>query len=74
MIKFKVLSILISSMAKDRIFRGDSKLTKALAGILRDFKPWTNPARPYRWGSSHVVLTKEEIKALPPYSVYLTLV
>jgi hypothetical protein len=50
------------------------KLAGVLAGILRDFEPWTDPDRTQQWGGPQVQLSAEQIKALPPYSIFLALV
>ena len=50
------------------------KLAAVLAAILRDFEPWKDPDRDYQWGGPKVELTAEQIKALPPYSIFLALV
>jgi len=50
------------------------KLTAVLAGILRDFEPWTDPDRHYQWGGPQVQLSTEQAKALPAYSIFLALV
>jgi len=50
------------------------KLVKVLAGILKDFEPWPDPDRAYRWGGASIELLKEQLHALPPFSVFLALV
>jgi hypothetical protein len=50
------------------------KLAGVLGAILRDFEPWTNPDRAHQWGGRQMHLSAEQVKALPPYSIFLALV
>jgi hypothetical protein len=50
------------------------KLAATLAAILRDLEPWPRPDRDHQWGGPHVELSREQVKALPPYSIFLALV
>ena len=47
------------------------KLLATLAAILKDFEPWTDPDRDHQWGGPQVQLSKEQVKALQPYSIFL---
>ncbi len=49
------------------------KLAKVLAAILKDFEQWPDPDRAYRWGGASIELSKEQLHALPPFSVFLAL-
>jgi hypothetical protein len=50
------------------------KLAATLAAILRDFEPWKDPDRDHQWGGPQVQLSKEQVRVLPPYSIFLALV
>lgn len=55
-------------------FMSPKKLAEVLIAILRDFEPWKDPDRDYQWGGPSVALSQQQIKALPPYSIFLALV
>src|SRR3984885_12212400 len=50
------------------------KLLATLAAILKDFEPWTDPDRDHQWGGTQVQLSTAQVKGLPPYSIFLSLV
>lgn len=50
------------------------KLAATLAGILRDFEPWSDPYSDHQCGGPEVGLADEQVSALPPFSVFLALV
>jgi len=50
------------------------KLKTVLAAILRDMAPWPHSKQAYRWGEPSLALSEKQIKALPPYSVFIALV
>ena len=50
------------------------KLAATLAAILRDFEPWIDSDRDHQWGGPHVQLSNEQVRCLPPHSIFLALV
>ena len=56
------------------VFMSPKKLAAVLAGILKDFEPWSDPDRDHQWGGPKVDLSEEQVRALPPFSVFLALV